>query len=388
MTKKMKFSVITYNVFATVAPPVRFCSQATRMRLIPGEIARLDADAVVVQESIVPSQHKILSEGMQKYGYRYETKPLSKLGKLVNGGVVIFSRHEIVKQVQHVFDGPCDGSDCLAAKGFTYAKILKFGQPVNLVGTHFQAWPNARSREIRRSQATQVGRFLKTLEHGQMTVLAGDLNVDLYSERRHLLELLDILECEVLEATGHPFTSDPGTNFLMGNDETDAYSSVEYEGGCYNEHMRTGSCPCAPQEWLDYVLIPRTAMQPEGRMKCVKLKVTTFLGQVNATTWRQMNDASDHYPVLAELAYKDVDELELPPLPVNEKKTDWVRISVMFLFGVVIVCAMLGILAYIYLQREKHNRNGRQVHHLHRSLRHGVSRHSRLHHGEPSQHQN
>lgn len=334
----VELRVCTYNVFAPVAPPIRITSQATRMSLIPAEVGALDADVICVQESIVPSQHRILSAGMKRQGYHHETDPLSKMGKVVNGGVVLFSRHPIEEQAQVVFTGPCDGSDCLAAKGLVYARINRFGLNYHVVGVHFQAWPTERSREIRRSQAEQAGKFIHHLPKTEPVIVLGDLNVDLYSERRHLMELMDLLGCDPLPRTGpQMFTSDPATNFLMGIDETTAYSSPEHPGGCEETHMQSGSCACAPREWLDYIMVPRKGVRPTGgEMECHQVK-QEFYGQVNMTTWRTLEDLSDHYPVVGNLSYAQLQNRRLPYIR-EDTPHHWMKMTVA-------VVVLLGLLA-------------------------------------------
>lgn len=349
----------TYNVLAPVAPPIRMTSQATRMSLIPGEVAAFEADIVCVQESIVPAQHRILSAGMQREGYYHETEPLSKMGKVVNGGVVIFSKYPIEAQEQVVFTGPCDGSDCLAAKGLVYARINRFGVLYHFVGVHFQAWPNARSREIRKSQAQQTGAFLAKLPKTEPVIVLGDLNVDLYSERRHLMDLLELLDCDMMPRAGpQMFTSDPATNFLMGIDETTAYSSPEHPGGCEELHMKSGSCACAPQEWLDYVLVPRGGMKPDaGQMECRPVK-HEFYGQVNMTTWRTLEDLSDHYPVVGSLFYKSLQNRRLPHVR-EETPRHWMNMTV----GVIVLLVLLGLgaAAIVLLTKSIKRKRARRV---------------------------
>jgi len=351
----MKLKVVTYNVFAPVAEPIRHNSQNARMHRIPGALAYEfpDADVVVVQESIIPAQHAILSRGMKKHGYSYETEPITSSRTLVHGGVIVFSKHPIKVQEQHVFDGPCEGSDCMAAKGFVYALIDKFGVPFHLVGIHLQAWPTEASRTVRRSQIGNLKDFIdaKGFPATEPLIVAGDFNVDRYSERNHLKELFGEIDADYpdISPDSHMFTSDPATNALMGNDETMAYASEEYPNGCYTEYLETMSCPCAPREWLDYVLLSKKHLQPTSQsLTCVAMKTETFDAQMNLKTWRRIEDLSDHYPVCADLEF-DLQPLRMPDIQENTYGMSFSALLTGGIFFVLILLVITGIALHLLL---------------------------------------
>lgn len=321
----MRFVLVNYNVFAPVMAPLRFTSQKERMARIPAAlIAQFpDADAVVIQESMVPAQHEILRKGLSAV-FPYETEPITGSlaeGQLVRGGIVIFSRYPIMEQSQHPFgDDCCVGNDCMSAKGFTYAKIDKFGVPFHVVGTHFQAWASEESRVIRQQQAFSIGSWLRDRTFDGPVLVCGDLNVDRYSEQAHMQTLLDAMRCDydTVPLDSYPFTVDPETNVLVGNDEDAAYSCDEYPGGCYEEYLESGRCPCATQEWLDYTLyylgVPSQFRPTHSEMRAVALKTAPFDGHINMkTVWRH-GDLSDHYPVVGTFEYDTLEPLRLPPV--------------------------------------------------------------------------
>ncbi len=79
------------------------------------------------------------------------------------------SKWPIVRDAQHVFRGACHYSDCLAAKGVKYARILKTddhsnSKIFNVFATHMQAWSTPQGRDDRIKQAQQMREFVDALE--------------------------------------------------------------------------------------------------------------------------------------------------------------------------------------------------------------------------------
>lgn len=305
-----------------VAPPLRFNGQTERLSRIPETLEEYEAsdsgvavDVFCVQESIIKSQHMLLSRGLKKMGFSYETPQIvGKMldGKLVQGGVVIMSRHPILKYHVHAFTSECgcDGADCLAAKGFSYAKINVRGHIVHVVSTHFQAWNRGDTFEIRVRQANEVAEYLESLRltagPEEPIFLAGDFNVDQYTQPTHLSRLCEIMcnfqTVPLRHSYSEIYSSDPGTNRLMGNDEDSAYASAEWPEGCYPEYLKEGRCPCCPAELLDYTgyIVPSTGFKPVEETTwsaVIPLKAAQpFRMNITASTRREMRDLSDHYP--------------------------------------------------------------------------------------------
>ena len=320
--KTMELIGVSYNIMAPVAEPIRFCGQMDRMKRIPSVVLeQLDpiayVDFMVVQESMVSSQHMALSDGMRQAGFVYETSQIvgsmSDL-KIVQGGLVVFSRHPIQKQLNCVFEGSCAREDCLASKGSVYLQLNKHGQVFHIFALHVQAWESPESRVVRRGQIAQVAKFIKdqNIPANEPVVLMGDFNVDLYSEQCQLRALFKLLDCEPLDRhpESHPFSSDPGTNQLMGIDDGLAYSSDAYPGGCYEQYLKTMHCVCCPQELLDYALVSRAHLPVDNTaswMRVVPAKVKPFTMNVTLTIQREISDLSDHYPILARYFFPDLE---------------------------------------------------------------------------------
>lgn len=322
---------MTYNVMAPVSPPLRFNGQRERMKAIPAQIAAYSPDVVVVQESMVRSQHAILASGMAEVGLGFSTEQITA-NRLMSGGVVIFANRPIEAQAQFAFESAA-GSDMLAAKGFSYALV----GGVHVVGFHFQAWPTQAAKAVREAQAAQIRRFIDALPSEEPVVLCGDLNADFYSERRHVRRLVDIMGVTISELTAdsHEYSSDPATNALCGNDDKDAYVSDRYPRGCYDQYVETMRCACCPRELLDYILFRNV---PAFESRVVPIKAAVYM-DINASTRRLLSDLSDHYPVFAEVPLHLTDRpLVVPP----KRRLPWVALLSYPLMG----AALILLLAY------------------------------------------
>lgn len=329
------------------AEPIVYTGQVERARRIPEFIAKVTPvpDVVVLQESIVASQHRIISDGLRLYGWTYETMPIMGQAPM-SGGVVIFSRWPILAQYQEAFRG-CMGSDCLCNKGFTHAKISIDDTVVNIVGTHFQAWLTPDAINIRRSQADAIGNFVRSLDGP--VVVCGDLNIDAYSEPRELRELYQRMGVTPLELAhdSHPFSSDPATNTLVGLDGDEEYASSRWPKGCKDEHSSSQICPCCPQELLDYVCVSRGIT---GSSRVIPAKMDAMLLRTSFKTSAWTPDISDHFPVHATISinsgvrHDGAAEYVHPPRGMVLSWYAWIVIVfslLLFVTGIVIAVLML-----------------------------------------------
>ncbi|KAF4316976.1 hypothetical protein BBO99_00008362 [Phytophthora kernoviae] len=145
-------------------------------------------------------------EEFHKHGFQYATSILhdpDPFTSLLNGGVMIVSKWPIIREAQHVYRGACHYSDCLAAKGVKYARLLKTingkSKIFNVFATHMQAWSTPEGRADRIQQAQQMRHFVDAMSipHHEPLIFAGDFNVDNHTfgdEVAHLVELLGAQE--------------------------------------------------------------------------------------------------------------------------------------------------------------------------------------------------
>lgn len=359
-------TVASYNIMIPVQEPLRLNGQRKRIDLLPAAIAKMDKqeniDVLCLQELIPPEYRSILLKELYKRGWKYVTKPLntsyfSGKVKLVSGGVVICSKYPIITEYQSVFDTECVSEDCMACKGVMYARILLPGDNiVNVFSSHFQAWDLPKTREIRQQQTQQCFDFIQSLNLSpdEPVIFTGDLNTDFYSKQREITQLFNTLNMQTfdLKESSHPFSSDPMTNVLMGNDETIMYATQKYPNGCYDEYMKTLSCPCCPRELLDYVLFSTAHLKPkEATSHVYQLKLDNPVTmKLNVTTERTISDLSDHYPLIGRITFRQPAKFQHRKISSdmveqNPQSTSFIISIALVLFLILIV---VGVLIYIF----------------------------------------
>ena len=308
---KMQFNVLLYNIFTPVPETLKNNGQVERLKRLPQIFRNINllynVDAIIVCELIPKNYERSLSFELEKLGFLHKTKAISG-HKVVNGGVIIFSKHEILYQDQMCYNDLCEGTDCLAAKGLTYARIQKNGKIFNVFGTHLQSWPDQKAVLTRTNQVARVSRYIKDLNipKHEPVIFGGDFNIDLYRERQHLEYLLSITNFELpdIHKDSLTFTNDPYNNNLVGIDEISKYSNTDYPNGCEKEYMKTLVCPCCPEEWLDYILYNKRYKQPtSSSLRVLTAKVEPFKMNLTRSKKITTSDVSDHFPVLAEFVF-------------------------------------------------------------------------------------
>ena len=316
-----KFTIATYNLMVPVPEPLRNNGQTIRVQKLPQAIEDLTGrvlnglDVIAVQELIPNHLRAQFLEHMKQKGFLYHTASLktdymSLKFKAVNGGVIILSKHPILVEYNKVFDTECESVDCIACKGVVYCRIqLENKNIVNVLSTHFQAWDTCKGRRIRRQQAICVKKFIDSLHipKDEPVILVGDLNLDFYNHNTELHYLLGIMKLKLnkFNPNSTPFSSDPRSNTLVGNDDTIRYATDKYPKGCYEDYLNSLSCPCCPRELLDYVTFSINHLQPiDSEMSVFVIKTKRrFNMKFNITTERETNDLSDHYPVIGSFSW-------------------------------------------------------------------------------------
>lgn len=121
--------------------------QRERLKRIPESLIQISKtiDVVTFAEADVRTERIEMLAQFQKVGFAYSTTILhdpDPFTSLLNGGVVIVSKWPIIREAQHVYRNACHYSDCLAAKGVKYARLLKtvngLHKIFNVFATHMQ----------------------------------------------------------------------------------------------------------------------------------------------------------------------------------------------------------------------------------------------------------
>jgi endonuclease/exonuclease/phosphatase family metal-dependent hydrolase len=165
--------LLSWNV--QMLPPALGMGKAKRARAIAEELKKSTYDVVVFQELFYSRSRKIISRNLREF-FPHQTSVLNKksISLKVNGGVMIFSRHPItsVKQIRYK---DRTGPDRLARKGALFAELSINGNPLQLIGTHLQAFGK---KEIMYSQYKQLHDELlvPNQRSGVPQLICGDFN--------------------------------------------------------------------------------------------------------------------------------------------------------------------------------------------------------------------
>ena len=226
----MAFNVIQYNLFGRPYT-VSHDGQNERLERIPAALVAVNItfDVATFAEADNDDEVNLMAKAFAKAGYKYRTSVIRdhKDKSLVNGGVIIGSKWPILREDQIVYRNACAGSDCLAAKGVKYARVMKtdpetgLQKVFNIFATHMQAWYTREKIEIRVKQAQQMAAFIASqqIPANEPVVLAGDFNDDLVRYPGTVKVLLDTLNATMPPLDGEiRFTSNPSSNVLVGRD--------------------------------------------------------------------------------------------------------------------------------------------------------------------------
>ena len=127
----MQVNIIVYNMMIPVLPPVSCIRVNSKGRnesvLLLNNVRHQsgeDIDVVVVNEIIPGPIESIGRDKLKNIGFTYYTTQMQDI-LTENGGILIYSKHEIIQTQHTLYGSDCTGSDCLAAKGIVYTRIKK-----------------------------------------------------------------------------------------------------------------------------------------------------------------------------------------------------------------------------------------------------------------------
>ncbi len=307
----ISFHVLSLNVFTPVAPPVRNYGQFERAERVKEAILKIQEtetlDAIIVSELIIPACQDRVTKDLAEIGFRYHTTNLYA-PFTVAGGIMIFSRHEMVTEDYTLFGDKCTASDCMAAKGVKFARMVKEGQYFNLFAVHMQAWLTVPAQVVREAQIQQIAQFIHSLQipADEAVLFGGDLNIDLYVAKNHIKHMMFTLGMALppIDDQSLPFTVDPMNNKLVGADDPELYTNEYYPHGCSAEYFDTLVCPCCPSQWIDYAVYSTRHLLPiSASMQALDLRLTPFRIQLGPRTGVEIDRVSDHFPILGKFSF-------------------------------------------------------------------------------------
>ncbi len=172
--------MLTFNAYLRPFVPEW---QDRRAPLMAGQLKGYD---VVLLQEVFSDWHRDLVLDALTTDYPYRTRVLGHdQGFRQDGGVMILSRWPIEQQFQRRFGARCTGKDCLADKGVLYARIRRADRRFHVFATHLQS--GADNAATRTRQLGVIRQLIDSmaLPADEPVLIGGDLNIDLYSDRRN-----------------------------------------------------------------------------------------------------------------------------------------------------------------------------------------------------------
>jgi endonuclease/exonuclease/phosphatase family metal-dependent hydrolase len=124
-------------------------------------------------------------EIMKQNNFNWYCMPLDPKGiKIVDSGLIVFSKIPIVEYTFVAFTNYGEGADSLAEKGF---QIIRLINGARIINTHLQATVSDNSKRIQFDQVLQISKHVNSND-----IICGDFNIDAYNISNYmcLVELL------------------------------------------------------------------------------------------------------------------------------------------------------------------------------------------------------
>jgi len=300
--------VIFWNVFLPVPPLIRSYGQDHRSQHVVKALEQVhsplsEVDCIVLAELIAQPYQQTVRDQLHQLGFVHQTRSVTHSWSAVEGGVVIFSRHAILRTLSHVYTN-CYGTDCLSAKGVVYAQLQLPQQAVHVFATHLHSWNDLSAQKARQQQVVELKQFMQQqkIPESDLTLLVGDFNLDLYHDHEKLEQVWRHLKVKPLprHPDSLPLTMDPVRNPLYGADDPTHYRSIQYPHGCFEQYARDFRCHCCPAGWLDYIAVNLRYPDHQGFQRALRPQIQAYDLTLGEHT-RSVKEASDHYPLLADI---------------------------------------------------------------------------------------
>lgn len=214
-----QINVLSWNIKMRPIVIFPFDQQIKRSKEI--QLIIKDFDIVLLQEVFETKTYKYLDSS-----FNYVIYP-SKNDKLTSNGLMLLSKYPILSYANIYFDDCC-GTDCLASKGATLAKIDILGDKYIFINTHLQANEGEYNDEIRLSQLKQIKTLLnlnRTIN--TETVIIGDFN------QTHSLNVFEnVLELNNCNLIGYSWVwkgDKELLDYVFSNSQISEFSLVDFK---------------------------------------------------------------------------------------------------------------------------------------------------------------
>lgn len=142
-----------------------------RRRTILAELARLQPDAIALQEVIQKRNVRNQAQWLaSKLGYTYVFVSTDPVGAPKRYGNALLTRRPVLARGEHLLQ-PLDDYRTVA-----HLRIDVQGQPVSVYATHLNERSDDSGQRIRRGQVEDLLRFISATSAGAPVVIAGDFN--------------------------------------------------------------------------------------------------------------------------------------------------------------------------------------------------------------------
>lgn len=309
INKPFKVRTMTYNVFSRWYNISGDEGQIERMSAIPEAIYRHpdlgpDIDIITINEAWCPTSNllgkmlcgndcsgNVLIDEMAKYGWLYHSDIYS------SSGLIIFSKWKILLTKKYVFN-TSSSIEKFVNKGVIYARILKNNHiPINIFSAHLQADCDITWKyQLKELKNSFVNSIHIPKNKSEIVLFQGDFN----AEDTNQIET--ILHSKIPQNIGdHKHTYDPTSNKLVGKD------GLAYKYNCFDTYKNTLNCSCCIPKNFDHILYcnDQVYRQPvKSTLKIIPLKGKDTLKYKLFDVIRNINELSDHYPVVSDLFFE------------------------------------------------------------------------------------
>lgn len=295
-----RLNVMTYNVMMLEKMAFPGLRQAERSIWLPDAIALADPglDVIAFQETF-DATWTAMEDRLAEHGFTYVSKVPAGGDNLTNGGARIVSRWPIEETgEEHFTDCAGASSDCLAAKGVSYARINKAGRVYHVFTTHLQAdeggndyW-STRARQLVQMRAF-ISRKVGPGGNGQPVIVTGDMDIDMESRPADYNAMLQTL--------GATFFRAPRPAGVWAGNSPYRWTANAQTNDI--KKLRGGS-----SSFLDYLLMTAPGPNPVSARYEVKEYEKSSSYWMIVAFWgfglsSQVNDLSDHSALLGNFVF-------------------------------------------------------------------------------------
>jgi endonuclease/exonuclease/phosphatase family metal-dependent hydrolase len=193
----MQLKVLTLNIWDI---PFWFSTKRHyRIHQLGPYLKEIDPHLICLQEAFDVKHRTFIHEALGRKKFHIveefdETRRVLLFKRFdLTGGLVIFSKFPIKESSFSHFRRPLRLAlpERIGRKGFLRVLIETPAGPLLVVNTHLHSGPKQQHRQIRYSQFKEVLGELDESRYQFSTILAGDLNEDIYAEPKDFLKLTE-----------------------------------------------------------------------------------------------------------------------------------------------------------------------------------------------------